>query len=61
MRRSLGGLWGVLLGLACVVPVRADVGAARAEVDAVFSAWSGNDRPGCALAVVQAALGDWRG
>ena len=54
MRRSLGGLWGVLLGLACVVPVRADVGAARAEVDAVFSAWSGNDRPGCALAVVQA-------
>jgi len=49
----LTGVLGSLLGLALTTPVGADVGTTRADVDSVFAAWSGKDRPGCALAVVQ--------
>ena len=49
----VNALVGCLLGVVLCTSVRADVGAARPEVDAVFAAWSGSDRPGCALAVLQ--------
>lgn len=50
----LTGLAGLIIGLVATVPAMADVGTTRADVDGVFSAWSGTDRPGCALAVVSA-------
>ncbi len=43
-----------VLGMLWATVAMAQIGAPRSDVDAVFSAWSGTDRPGCALAVAQA-------